>query len=360
MSLKQGFLDRFSGKPSDRLLYAPDLTLWYEWHHTQGTLPAELQGASLPQIARAMGVPVWMPVQPWRMETPGLAMETEEREGKRVVRFETPSGTLVARWTLGPDGDWWQTEYPVKSRNDLRAAVSLVEARSYVLDLAKLSDPTAQVGDDAIPALELPKRPYSELLHDLLGWSKGLALLSEPEVADILALLETKLRELVEDVALLSGEMVLSPDNLDGQFISPRAFEQHLTGSYRRTAETLHQHDKRLVVHVGGPAKRLLEPLAAAGVDGIEGISGPPQSDASLAQARDIVGPRITLWGGIPQDVLLDTHNHERFETAVARAVEEAKSDARMILGVADRVPVHAEMARLEAIPSLIYQVLSR
>jgi hypothetical protein len=155
------------------------------------------------------------------------------------------------------------------------------------------------------------------------------------------------------------GRLVLSPDNLDGQFVSPRAFQSYLSESYRLTTEELHRHDKQLVVHVGGPIKRLLAALVEAGVDGFEGICGPPQSDLSLVQAREAVGPGPTLWGGIPQDVLLDTHEEQEFEAAVLRAIQEVRGEERMILGVADRVPVDTELSRLQAIPDLIERALS-
>jgi len=220
--------------------------------------------------------------------------------------------------------------------------------------LAAVARLESLVGDDGIVALELPRRPYSDLLHEFLGWSGGLMLLREPLVEGILSALETELQRIVEAVARLPGRVALSLDNLDGQFISPRAFEEHLGESYRRTAEVLHEQGKHLVVHVGGPIKRLLAPLAAAGVDAIEGVAGPPQSDASLAEARDLAGPEVTLWGGIPQDYLLEAREWGELEAAVAAAVRDARDDGRMILGVADRVPVDAELSRLEALPSLV------
>ena len=137
-------------------------------------------------------------------------------------------------------------------------------------------------------------------------------------------------------------------------FISPLAFEQWLAAGYARTAEVLHAHDKRLVVHAGGPVSGLLSPLAGAGVDAVEGVCGPPQSDASLAQAREHAGPTLALWGGIAQDVLLEATEQDDFEAAVAAAVSEAVVDDAAIIGVADRVPVQADLKRLEAIPELI------
>ena len=62
-----------------------------------------------------MGVPIWLPARPWRIETPGVEVTKTEQDQERVIKAETSAGTLIARWVVGPDGDWWQTEYPVKT-----------------------------------------------------------------------------------------------------------------------------------------------------------------------------------------------------------------------------------------------------
>jgi hypothetical protein len=355
MTLKAEILARFSGESDGRPLHLPDLTLWYDWHRSRGTLPSGWEDYSLPQVARAMGAPVWWVARPWRIETPGVEVVTTEEDGERIVRSQTSSGTLEAHWTLmGANAEWWQTEYPVKTKEDLAAALELVNARTYVLDASELARRESLVGDDGVLAVEIPRRPYSDVLHEILGWSEGLLLLGEPAVEEIIGILEGKLQRLVQEVAELPGQVVLAPDNLDGQFIPPPAFKAHLADSYRTTAEALHQGGKYLVVHVGGPIRHLLAPLVEAGVDGVEGIAGPPQGDVTLAEAREIAGPVLTLWGGIPQDLLHDTHVREEFEAAVLGATQEASDDGRIMLGVADRVPVDADLSRLEAIPGLV------
>jgi hypothetical protein len=299
-------------------------------------------------------------VFPGRVETPGVQVTTAETGEERIIRYETSAGILTARWTLGPDSDWWQKEYPVKSKDDLAGVLELAAARTYSVDARVLEGWEAEVGSDGILAIELPRRPYSDLLHDFLGWSEGLLFLREPIIGEIIDTLEAKLQRFVRDVAQLPGQLVLSPDNLDGQFISPKACEQYLSTSYRRTTEALHAHGKRLIVHIGGPIRRLLGPLAQAGVDGFEGVAGAPQSDLSLTQARELVGPRPVLWGGIAQDYLLRTREQVEFRAAVAEAVREAQGDKRIILGVADRVPVQADLTRLRALPELIRQARAR
>jgi hypothetical protein len=340
-------ISRFAGSPA-RTAYLPDLTLWYAWHSARGTIPEPWRAGTLAGICRRMGVPAWHPVRPWAAELPGISVQTSESAEQKSVRWLAPSGTLQARWTLGPDGDWWQAEYPVKSSADLAVAAEIVRARSYRLE-------PSRPAEDGLAVLELPLRPYSDLLHNFLGWSEGFMLLFEaPEqIVGLIAELENKLQHLVQELARLPGEVVHSPDNLDGQFITPPAFEEHLLPSYRATAETLHAVGKLLSVHAGGRVRGLLPGLAAAGVDAIEGICGSPQSDAGIAEARAICGERVTLWGGVAQDLLLAATEAGEFEEAARRVVAEVRQDPWAVLGVADKVPTAALPERLEALRRL-------
>ncbi len=354
MSLKADILARLSGQAGAGVLYLPDLTLWYDYHHNRGSLPAAWQDYTLPDIARALSAPIWATVKPWRIETPGITITRTEEAGERLIRSETPAGVLTARWKIGPNGEWWQTEYPVKTEADLEAVLALVEARAYLLEPAELEQRQAGVGEDGILALEIPRRPYSDLIHEFLGWSEGLFFLGEPAVEQILATLEEKLQAFVPELAQLPVPVILSPDNLDGQYISPAIFKNHLADSYRLTTAALHRQGQFLVVHVGGFVKRILPDLAAAGVDAVEGLAGPPHADLTLAEARQLVGPGLTLWGGIPQDFLLEMHEPEKLAEAVAQAVRAARHDPRMIIGVADRVPVDADLERLRRLAEMV------
>ncbi len=344
-------------RPRATAPYLPDLRLWYRWHHAHRTLPAAWQDCGLAEIATALGVPAWQTVRPWAVTTPGVETQSRESGTERVIDYHTSAGSLEERWSLGPDGDWWQMEYPVKTADDLPAARALVAARTYQLQPAELALTQAAAGQAGVVAAELPMRPYSDLLHTLLGWAEGLMLFrseGRPLLLEMLEVLEEKLSLLAGQIAALPGQIVLAPDNLDGQYISPRSFREHLAASYRGTSEVLHANGKRLVVHAGGPACRLLPLLAEAGVDAVEGVAGPPQGDTDLGRARALAGPDLVLWGGIPQDLLLDARSAGEFEGAVRAAAAAARADGRSILGVADMVPVAADVERLAALGALI------
>ena len=355
MNFKDAFLAQIHGRAQNRMLFMPDLGPWFEWHSRRGTLPEAHRESSLAGIASALNCPAWMVRTPWLLEHDGIDVISEESETQHVIQYHTNHGVLSEIWSLGPDGDWWQIEYPVKDEEDLDAAEEIVKAMQYRLQSS--SPREADSNPDIIEAIQLPKTPYSDMLHTMLGWSDGLMLMmaEEARLTELLAVMEEKRRELIQNLATeFSHSIFLAPDNLDGQFISPASFENHLESSYQKTCEILHQRNKYLLVHIGGGSRHLLPLLAGCGIDALAGISGPPQSDASLSEARKATGSDITLWGGIPQDYVMPMHDLSVLIESVEAAKAFAQIDNRTIIGIADHVPVDAEFSRLKEISDRI------
>ncbi len=355
MNFREAFLAQLTGQAPGRSLFMPDLGLWFNWHSKRGTLPATHKGNSLPGIASALNCPAWVVRTPWKLEYDGIDVISEESETRHVIKYQTPSRVLSEVWSLGPDGDWWQTEYPVKDEEDLDAAEQIVKAMQYRLKPS--SPPEADSNPDTIEVIQLPKTPYSDMLHTMLGWSDGLMLMmaEEDRLTELLGIMEVKRLKLIQQLADRHAQSIfLAPDNLDGQFISPAAFENHLESSYKNTSEMLHQRDQYLLVHIGGISRHLLPLLGGCGIDALAGISGPPQSDAALPEARKATGPDIMLWGGIPQDYVMPMVDKSLLIESIEAAKAFAASDNRTIIGIADHVPVDAEFSRLKEISDRI------
>ena len=357
MNQKQNILSRFQTGQWGAPVFMPDLTLWYKWHKDRNTLPGKYKSCTMVEITRQLGCPAWNPLRPWRMDHPGVDI-VEERSGtEKVIRYKTPERELTERWELAHNGDWWQVEYPVKGTDDLNAALDLARSRQYELVPDIVSDLSTEKEKDQVVILELPMQPYADLLHNFLGWSDGLMLLLGPGkilLSEIMALMEEKRLNILEEIAALPGDLAFAADNLDGQYISPPIFKDHLQKSYEKTAEICRTHGKKLMVHMGGPGKHLFPLLAQAGVDGVQGVSGPPQSNATLEEARSLSGPDVTLWGGIPQDLLIPAHSESDLKRSVQEAVTHAGQDKRMIIGIADRVPVDCDFSRLQTVIRLV------
>ena len=349
--MKERILKQFTAQTVQKPVFLPDMTLWYDFHSRLGSLPDKWKGLPLPEILTELGLPVWVTVCPWEMKS-ALEIIKEYPEGGRSETYITSSGELKSHWTLGPDGDWWKDQYPVKTEEDLRGVLEIAEALEYVCKPGLFEKAAEEAGAGGLAAIELPMNPYSELLHNFLGWTEGLMYTFDfPDLINkILQVLGDKYGRLAEEIAGLETDLVYFPDNLDGMFISPPVFEEHLQPVYSAVSEKLHGSGKHTVVHLGGMGRNLLAGLAASGIDCIQGVSGPPQSDADFSAARQATGNATVLWGGIPQDFVLSTHPIEELEKSVNNALKYAETDPRIIAGVADKVVPQADLDRLKLI----------
>jgi len=145
MTPREEILRAFQGEDTASMPYLADLTLWYHWHASRSTLPPDWQVESLTQVSQRMGSPVWAPLQVWTVELSGIGVETVETSDERTITYETAQRRLMARWVRGPDGDWWQSEYPIKDEDDLDAGLTIAESTTYTLETSTLARMQADV-----------------------------------------------------------------------------------------------------------------------------------------------------------------------------------------------------------------------
>lgn len=156
MNFKEILLAQFNGQAPSQPLFMPDLSLWFDWHSKRGTLPEAHRESSLVDIASALNCSAWIVHTPWQLEYDGIDVTREKSSTQRVIKYHSKSRVLSEIWSLGPDGDWWQTEYPVKDEDDLDAAEEIVKAMQYRLRSSK--PPEADSNPCIIDVIQLPKR----------------------------------------------------------------------------------------------------------------------------------------------------------------------------------------------------------
>lgn len=356
MSVTEAFLARFRGQDAGAPLFVPDLQEWYRRNSEPSPAGSVGVRQSILYEAQALQVPLWKIHRTWIRDTGEVTVRTSDQDASVTTVIEAPSGVVTSRWNVGPDGDYWQVEYPAKTVEDLPAIREYAEALRYQVSLEELATVTRMVGDDGVVAVELPAHGFQTVLLEFLGFSDGLMLLAEApeEVGAIARAFSRARKKLVEELAGVANPVFYSPDNLDGQFVSPGLFETYLAEDYRQTVAAVESAGKYLVVHAGGPIGSLAQPLAAGGVHCVAGIAGPPQADLDLAAARTALGESIVLWGGIPQDFLLPETPLADLEAAATAAVECARDDPRIIIGIADHVPPEMERSRLQRVVELV------
>jgi len=114
-----------------------------------------------------------------------------------------------------------------------------------------------------------------------------------------------------DDLAYRSGPM-LSVDQL----------EEFYGEGYRQVTAAAHRHGARILLHCCGNTYDLLDKFVEWGFDGAHAFE--PSAGNSLAAARDKVGDRLCLVGGMDITRTLVEASREEVEAEVANAVKEA------------------------------------
>jgi hypothetical protein len=115
-----------------------------------------------------------------------------------------------------------------------------------------------------------------------------------------------------------------------GCFISPRSFRRHFLAANRRRVEALHDRGITVLKHCCGNIWGLLDQFIEIGYDAYQSIQ--PTADMDLAEVKRRYGDRMTLWGGVAVEHLVDGTMAE-VRADVRRAMEVGKPGGHFILG---------------------------
>lgn len=126
--------------------------------------------------------------------------------------------------------------------------------------------------------------------------------------------------------------------------ISPGMFEEFCLPYYRLAAEEIHRLGLKVYLHICGNSSPILELMADTGVDAIEPLD--PLGGVSLADARNRVGRRVALKGGINTLTLLNGTPDE-VEAETRACMEICKDLPGYLFGTGDDIPRDAPVENI-------------
>jgi hypothetical protein len=222
---------------------------------------------------------------------------------RRRHRITTPQGELTALWRYEEEtgAPFEEKFFWTDFHCEFERVRALLEDVEFVLDAKRWLKLIAALGEDGIAHLRIPPSPL-KILHWLAGIEGTVYFTTDhpAEIVELVRIYERKRLELVEKVVKLPGTLVFtSGDNIDTITYTPSLFEEFIGRSFARIAEIIHGEGKLLFSHACGRLSEILKLLQDAGVDGLEGMAPPPVGDIGFAEARQLLGDRFVLQGGM-------------------------------------------------------------
>ncbi len=193
-----------------------------------------------------------------------------------------------------------------------------------------------RLGTRGVLMAMLPSDPIYQL-QILLG-SERLAMWSVEERDTLRSFLKTYGSRWHEYAAYLQQQGVgplfgyVGPELGIPPLLSFSDFEEFVFDIEKPVLDTLHAGGGLVWVHCHGRMRGLLERFAAMGVDCLNPIEPPPMGDITMAEAKSLVGQRMTLEGNLEIGDFADL-TPDAFRAVCERTMREGKPGGRFIFG---------------------------
>ena len=136
--------------------------------------------------------------------------------------------------------------------------------------------------------------------------------------------------------------------------ISPKIFEKYHIPYYKRRAEKLHVAKKYIFVHIDGALRGLLPLMWKTGVDCAQSVTPAPVGDVYVEKLREVAGPNIILWGGLPGIYFSYLYPEKSLREMAMDVIKYHLDGHKFIMGVADQVPPDGDIKRVKMITNLV------
>ncbi len=274
--------------------------------------------------------------QRWRMEV-------ETAEGTLTCRHEARRGTATT----------WHLEPLVKDPDDLVALAAVpwqVEPESIEQARGSYESARASAGDRYALRCFLSSplvcvsgcMSFEDFLEYSIVDSTGLHALCEEMTRRQIAILEEVWAAgPIETTVTIGGCEQCTPP-----MMAPQSFDEFIVPYEGRVVKWLTERGVLVQCHCHGKVKHALKGMLAMGCAATDPVEPPPAGDCSLAEARAIVGDRLTLIGNLEWDELCFAETSH-----IAARVREILRDGgpqRLILS-ASAGPISAVDERLVA-----------
>jgi|ETNmetMinimDraft_30_1059905.scaffolds.fasta_scaffold00853_2 hypothetical protein len=273
-------------------------------------------------------------------DPPAFESHSERREGDQPDRYdqvhvtETPDGPLTAIYTAFNDG---RPGYVKK-----HSIESIDEARKWM----SIPSPEPQFGTDSYWELEKKTGDRAMLMvslgHAMYGVQRhmgsetfGFWLMEERELLHEMidksfrAIEAAVKRHLAHGVGDCFGWV--GPELCAPPLASPRDFRDFVLDYDKRIIDLIHDAGKLVWVHCHGDMDPVLEMFVEMGVDCLNPIEPPPMGNLTLAEAKERIGGKMSLEGGV-QNGDFDLLSTEEMAKVVENAVLQGKPGGGYIL----------------------------
>jgi|YNPNPStandDraft_1061719.scaffolds.fasta_scaffold14107_4 hypothetical protein len=348
MNFRQRLLAVLQGQRPDVMPWFADLTYWAHAQRLAGTLPPEYEGdEGFVKLHADHHVGYYLGYAAVWSDTHEQVEVSSERDGDLITgHWRTPVGELWSQRRFLPrTASEAIVRWPVTSPEDLRVLRYIADSTQTTPTYERYELLKRLAGEQGHPTVLPPRSPLSQMLAEWTGVVNLSYLLADAR-EEVERTLEALGRAADGAYAAILGcdtPFVELPDNLTGEVVT-RLFERYQFDYYLRRIRPLQEAGKKVGVHLDGTLRGILPLLVKTGLDFIESITPKPTGDVAVEHLRDLAGPDVILFGGIPGAMFAPPFTAADLRRQVELVIEHHWESGKFILGAADQVPPNGDL----------------
>lgn len=353
----------FEGR-ADKVLWQPRLETWISHHQAEGTMPDRFRHLDYfgiydalrcsPRYAASAGLE--------RYEEPADVVRTAVQQGNHYIEtVTTPSGTITTVhqdvWREGKLVNRRIAEYPVKTVQDLRVVIDLINREHYRANPQVFQEAAERVGHRAEPTIFLSSSGFTDLIKWYCGLPGTYYLLYDHRevVEEYLEACDRRDDRMIEAALQLPCRIFNLGDHATNEFTPPPILKRYLMPRWQRISQRLHKAGRFVHTHWDGNSKTMLPYLQETGLDGVEALTPLPMGDITLEEIKEAVGDKMVCLDLLPAIHFLPEYS-TREVVEFARKVIDMFAP-RLILGVSDEISQVGQIEKIEAVTELVDEV---
>ncbi len=363
MTRKELNLAIFEGK-ADKVLWQPRLETWIHHHRANGTLPDRYKNLDYFGIYDSLRASVRYAASAGiesYMEPNDVEYRTEQHKDHYIVITKTPSGEIrtVYRdiWENGELKNRRIADFPVKTPQDLRVIIDLVERQQFIANQDAFKNASNAVGHRAEPTIFLSSSGFTELIKNHCGLLNTYYLLYDHRslVEEYLEACDRRDDRMIDAALQLPCRIFNLGDHATNEFTPPPILKRYLIPRWQRISERLHKHGRFVHTHWDGNSALMLPYLLETGLDGVEALTPEPMGDMTLEQIKDAVKDKMVVLDLIRAIDFLPNFPMSEMLDFTKRIIDMFAP--KLILGISDEISQVGEIEKVEAVSELVDKI---
>jgi len=365
LNLEERIMAVFNGKRPDVMPWFADLTYWYAAMEYRRQLPAKYSGENGKiQLYRDLGCGAHEELY----NLPGelsyndikISYSSEKRRDGTIIYeegYSSKSGSIVAIKKFMPSSvSTAYVKYPVSTRQDLKVLQDIFKSQEFKPNYALQYDRLERWKGLGFVSSLPPRTPLQQIVVVWAGLVNTVKLLAREreEVDETVQVMSEADDPIYEAICESPAPGVYFGENITSEAITPSMFKRYHAPYYEKRAAQLHAANKKIFVHIDGMLRGILPLMGGTGVDCAQSVTPAPVGDIEVRRLREVAGPDIILWGGLPGVFFSPQHPEKALIDIAREVIRYHLQGHKFIMGIADQAPADGDIKRVRMITDIV------